>query len=260
MEDTRCPKEASTTHDKPKSCGHQAKGLDHWRTLRCGPWVAARKGVVLRPAHLPFSNITVCLCQSRRLKDYALPNASWSKEMLDQFNKFMEMCKDGTWIRIPSYRNVKYDIAEWQGEKLEDEEEETEARLFSRSVDVEGLGFEYVMFCNLSEKRVVCLFQPGPYLEGPPGFVHGGSVATVLDNNLMGCAFMTVGGALMANLNISFKSPIPLGSVVLVESRVEKVEGRKMFTSGLVRSTDGETIYAKATALVILMESKKSHL
>ncbi|XP_015285288.1 PREDICTED: acyl-coenzyme A thioesterase THEM4-like [Gekko japonicus] len=117
------------------------------------------------------------------------------------------------------------------------------------------------MFCNLSEKRVVCLFQPGPYLEGPPGFVHGGSVATVLDNNLIGCAFMTVGGALMANLNITFKNPIPLGSVVLVESKVERVEGKKMFTSGLVRSPDGETIYAKATALVILMESKKfSHL
>ncbi|XP_060117111.1 acyl-coenzyme A thioesterase THEM4-like [Heteronotia binoei] len=180
--------------------------------------------------------------------------------MMQQFHKFMEMCKDGKWIRVASYRNVKYDIAEWLGEKLEEEEEETEARLFTRNIDAEGLGFEYVMFCNPSEKRVVCLFQPGPYLEGPPGFVHGGSVATVLDNNLMGCAFMTVGGALMANLNITFRSPIPLGSVVLVESEVERVEGKKMFASGLVRSTDGETIYAKATALVILMDSKFSRL
>ncbi|XP_077176807.1 acyl-coenzyme A thioesterase THEM4-like [Paroedura picta] len=249
-------------NDALKSHGHLAKEPDQRVTLRCGPRVVICRRFVSFPARLPFSNITACLCQSRRRKDYALPNPSWSQDMMDQFNKFTELCKDGTWIRIPSYRNVKYDIAEWLGKKLEEEEEEeTEARLFSRNIDVEGLGFEYVMFCNFTEKRVVCLFQPGPYLEGPPGCVHGGSVATVLDNNLMGCAFITFGGALMANLNITFKSPIPLGTVVLVESKVERLEGKKMFTSGLVRSPDGETIYAEATALVILLDSKKfSHL
>ncbi|KAL8184727.1 UNVERIFIED_CONTAM: hypothetical protein K2H54_026398 [Gekko kuhli] len=41
------------------------------------------------------------------LKDYALPNSSWSGDMMDQFNKFTAMSEDGTWRRIPSHRRVE---------------------------------------------------------------------------------------------------------------------------------------------------------
>lgn len=45
----------------------------------------------------------------------------------------------------------------------------------------------------------------------------------------------------------SSSSPIPLGSVVLVETKVEKVEERKLFLSGDVQSIDAQNLHAEAT-------------
>lgn len=42
-------------------------------------------------------------------------------------------------------------------------------------------------------------------------------------------------------------SPVALGSVVRVDSRVDKVEGKKIFVSGEMRSVDKQTLYAQAT-------------
>lgn len=48
------------------------------------------------------------------------------------------------------------------------EEQVSKAQQFSRSLE-EGLGFEYVMFYNKVEKKMVCLFQGGLHLQGVPG-------------------------------------------------------------------------------------------
>uniref|UniRef100_A0A8C8S641 Acyl-coenzyme A thioesterase THEM4 n=1 Tax=Pelusios castaneus TaxID=367368 RepID=A0A8C8S641_9SAUR len=184
------------------------------------------------------------LSQFKQLKDYALPNSSWSQGMMDLYSKFLEMCKDGTWKRIPSYNRTVDHIP---GKAGSNEKEQKKTRLFLRSMDAEGVGFEYAMFFNPSEKRMVCLFQPGPYLEGPPGFAHGGSTAAIIDSTVGSCALVVAGRAMTANLSINYRSPIPLGSVVLVDSKVDQVEERKVFLSCEVRSIDGQTLHAEAT-------------
>uniref|UniRef100_A0A7M4FTT5 Acyl-coenzyme A thioesterase THEM4 n=1 Tax=Crocodylus porosus TaxID=8502 RepID=A0A7M4FTT5_CROPO len=197
--------------------------------------------------------------QSGQPKDYALPNASWSQGMLNLYNEFVEKSKDGTWKRIPSYRLMlplltpehpcpftHPDLMKLEGEKMS-----KDTRLFLRSLDEEGLGFEYVMFLNPSEKRMVTVYQPGPYLEGHPGFAHGGSTAAIIDSTIGGCAIFVAGRVMTANLSIDFKNPIPLGSVVLVDGKVNRMEGRKVFLSCQVWSADGQTLHAEATALFI---------
>uniref|UniRef100_A0A674ISP4 Acyl-coenzyme A thioesterase THEM4 n=1 Tax=Terrapene triunguis TaxID=2587831 RepID=A0A674ISP4_9SAUR len=200
------------------------------------------------------------LSQARQSKDYALPNSSWSQGMMDLYSRFLEMCKDGTWKRIPSYtwlyRSTQLNLK--KSLKLTSEKERKETRLFPRNMDTEGVGFEYAMFLNPSEKRMVCLFQPGPYLEGHPGFAHGGSTATIIDSTIGGCAIFVAGRVMTANLSINYRNPIPLGSVVLVDSKVDQVEGRKVFLSCQVRSIDGQTLHAEATALFIRLDSTKS--
>lgn len=211
----------------------------------------------------PAPSATVHLCQSKHAKDYSLPNSSWSPDMMAQFNKYMEMSKGGPWKKLPSYRNVLDHMPVRMRQEHEEKMSE-ERRMFLRNLDEEGKGFEYVMFLNPSEKRMVCLFQPGPYLEGPPGFAHGGSIATILDSTLGGCAMSLMGRVMTAYLNINYKkmsppcSPIPLGSVVVADSKLDKLEGRKVFISGQMRSTDGETLHAEATALFIQLVSPKT--
>ncbi|KAJ6652777.1 hypothetical protein lerEdw1_010631 [Lerista edwardsae] len=175
---------------------------------------------------------------SGKPKDFSLPNASWSPAMMDQFHRFTELSKDKT-------------------EAIE-ESRKRGSRLFLRNLDVEGAGFEYVMFLNPREKRLVCIFQPGPYLEGPPGFVHGGATATILDSTLGGCAIFVAGCIMTANLNINYKSPILLGSVVLADCKLDRQEGRKVFVSGHVQSADGQTLHAEATGLFIQLDPKTS--
>lgn len=43
------------------------------------------------------------------------------------------------------------------------------------------------------------------------------------------------------------RSPVPLGSVVLLDGRVDRREGRKLFLSCEVRGAEGDPLHAKAT-------------
>lgn len=193
-------------------------------------------------------------------KDYALPNPSWSKDLRHLFDQFMKKCEDGSWKRLPSYKQNSFEkVQEFQTLYLGSSfvKGEEHAQLFTRSFE-DGLGFEYVMFCNDVEKRVLCFLQVGLHLQGTPGFIHGGAIATIIDSTTGTCAFRAAGIVMTANLNINFKRPIPLCSVVVVDSQLDKVEGRKLFVSCNVRSVDEKTLHSEATALFIKLDPDKS--
>ncbi|XP_023572157.1 acyl-coenzyme A thioesterase THEM4 [Octodon degus] len=108
-------------------------------------------------------------------KDCALPNPSWSKDLRLLFDQFMKKCEEGSWKRLPSYKRTltqhfKDFRTHYVDPKLLKEEQIPNAQIFTRSFE-DGLGFEYVMFCNDAEKKVVCFFQGGPHLQGTPGFI-----------------------------------------------------------------------------------------
>lgn len=48
---------------------------------------------------------------------------------------------------------------------------------------------------------------------------------------------------------------LPLGTIALVESKVEKVEGRKVFGSAELKSPDGKVTYVTANAIFIQVNS-----
>uniref|UniRef100_A0ABI7ZE61 Acyl-coenzyme A thioesterase THEM4 n=1 Tax=Felis catus TaxID=9685 RepID=A0ABI7ZE61_FELCA len=208
--------------------------------------------------------------------DLSLPNPSWNEDMRLLFDQFMKKSEDGSWKHLPSYKSkftqrtedikiyfpgmnpLSSQIA--TGKALSTDaklmkEKLSQAQLFPRSLE-EGLGFEYAMFHNCVEDRIVCIFQGGPYLQGAPGFLHGGAIATMIDATLGACAIVAVGVAMTASLNISFKRPIPLGSVVVINSQVDKVEGRKLFLSCNIRSVDEKTVYSEATSLFVKLDPK----
>ncbi|XP_067328763.1 acyl-coenzyme A thioesterase THEM4-like [Anolis sagrei] len=192
----------------------------------------------------------VRLCHSEKQKDYSLPNSSWSPEMMDQYNKLTEMTKDGTWQRLISYRNT-WEHASDELMQKHNLKENKGTRQFLRNLDEEGKGFEYAMFLNKQEKQMAGVFQFGPYLEGPPGCAHGGSIATVLDIMLGVLAMCAASWVMTANLSVNYKSPVPLGSVVIANSKVDRMEGRKVFVSGAMQSANRKTLHAEATGLFI---------
>nr|XP_021519092.1 acyl-coenzyme A thioesterase THEM4 isoform X2 [Meriones unguiculatus] len=212
------------------------------------------------PARPPEATRRLFSSEKAIHKDYALPNPSWSKDLRLLFDQFMRKCEDGSWKRLPSYKqNPSQVFREFQTRfvdpSLKKEEQMSKAQQFTRSFE-EGLGFEYVMFYSNAEKRIVCFFQGGLHLQGVPGFLHGGAIATIIDVTAGMCA-IAEGIVMTANLNINYKKPIPLCSVVVLNSQLDKVEGRKVFISCTVQSIDEKTVHTEATALFIKLDPDK---
>ncbi|XP_029927423.1 acyl-coenzyme A thioesterase THEM4 isoform X2 [Myripristis murdjan] len=194
---------------------------------------------------------------SSQPRDFSLPNSSWGSEMMRLYEHYNSQCEvvteagerqRGPWRRLPSYnRSLKYATGGVYLSKLI----QSKARLFTRNIRAPGAAFEYVVFVNKEEQRCVCVFQAGHLLEGPPGHVHGGAIATMIDAVTGTHAAYLSGPVMTANLNINYRSPIPLGSTVLIESCLDKNEGRKTFLSCKVTSTDGSKLHTEATGLFL---------
>ena len=93
----------------------------------------------------------------------------------------------------------------------------------------------------------------GPRTEGPPGHAHGGSVAAVLDEAMGLAVWLAHRAAVAAHLETDFRQPIPLGSVVTVETAVGPAEGsgKAQATARLVG--DDGAVYAEGRALFVLL-------
>ncbi|XP_057562782.1 acyl-coenzyme A thioesterase THEM4-like [Hippopotamus amphibius kiboko] len=190
-------------------------------------------------------------------KDYSLPNASWSPVMVRLYNDLMEKTVDGTWTRLPGYsRSLQYfkeeDLARIAKAVPVQMVEDT--RHFLRFTEMERLGFEHVIFHNDSEKKCVCLFQPGPLLEGLPGIIHGGALGTMIDTTFFVTAYKSANAVFTGTMTINFKSPLPVGSVVRLEAKITSMEGRKVFLSCEVQNSDRTVLFAEASAIFFQMK------
>jgi hypothetical protein len=90
-----------------------------------------------------------------------------------------------------------------------------------------------------------------PY-TGPPGAVHGGVVALVLDE-LLGAVNACLGlGAFTGTLTIRYERLTPIEHEISFESWVERTEGRKVFTQGTISA--GGQVTARAEGVFIRVE------
>lgn len=83
-----------------------------------------------------------------------------------------------------------------------------------------------------------------PY-QGPPGFVHGGVSAMLLDHTL-GVANAYAGpSGMTAHLGLDYVRPTPLFTDLLVTGRQVRVEGRKIWTEGTISAEGKVCVRAK---------------
>lgn len=114
-----------------------------------------------------------------------------------------------------------------------------------------------VAFCEEGGKSLVSISYLGRDLCGHPGIVHGGFLATMLDEGLARCCFAALPNkvGMTANLNINYRAPAKADSFVVLRAETTKVEGRKAWVSGVIETLVGEgetpVVIAEATALFI---------
>jgi acyl-coenzyme A thioesterase PaaI-like protein len=78
--------------------------------------------------------------------------------------------------------------------------------------------------------------------QGPPGYAHGGVLATALDEAM---ALLLVGErtfALTGRLEVELRAPAPVGTFVHVEAELEESAERKQMLRARARSEDGKEL------------------
>jgi len=98
--------------------------------------------------------------------------------------------------------------------------------------------------------RAWSTFHLGALYEGPPGMVHGGVVALLLDQLLGEAAAAGGTPGMTGTLTLRYEQATPLGDCS-AEAWVDRVEGVKTIVKGELRRADGETT-VRAEGIFIL--------
>ncbi|MGE9806961.1 MULTISPECIES: PaaI family thioesterase [unclassified Janibacter] len=100
------------------------------------------------------------------------------------------------------------------------------------------------------EGRAETTFTVGAAYEGPPGHLHGGMIALVLDQ-VLGTVPMVIGvPGLTANLSVTYRRPTPLGTLTC-EAWVAERGDWKTSVEGVMRDPQGR-VTAEAQAVFVL--------
>jgi acyl-coenzyme A thioesterase PaaI-like protein len=95
-----------------------------------------------------------------------------------------------------------------------------------------------------STGRVSSGFHLGAAYEGPPGLVHGGVSALVLDQLLGEAAGAGGRPGMTASLTLTYRRATPLGDL-RGEAWIERTEGIKTWARGRLSDTEGITVEAE---------------
>ncbi|KAL4904691.1 hypothetical protein BDW74DRAFT_178780 [Aspergillus multicolor] len=134
-------------------------------------------------------------------------------------------------------------------------EEDKEERLTSGLLGGSGkLAFQKILW-HYHKMQAFDFVVFGRQVEGWPLVIHGGALATVLDEHLARVAIQNLPArtAVTANLNINYKKPAISGKHYVIEAVIdqERSTDQKAYVEGIVRDSHGE-VYAEATGLFVV--------
>ena len=107
----------------------------------------------------------------------------------------------------------------------------------------------------LEDGRILGTATFGAAYEGPPGCVHGGYVAAAFDEVLGSTQSLSGSPGMTGRLTVHYRKPTPLETELRFEGRLERVDGRKIFTRGELWA--GDVLCAEAEGLFISIDVTK---
>ena len=117
-----------------------------------------------------------------------------------------------------------------------------------------GLHLDFLL---AEDGSVVSLPTVGDNFEGPHGYLHGGVIATLLDE-AMSKAVRTRGlTAMTRQMEVEYLRPVPSAAAIRIEGQMERSEGRKHWAAARILNEKGSTL---ATAKGLFIEVRASRL
>ena len=89
--------------------------------------------------------------------------------------------------------------------------------------------------------------------EGPPGYIHGGIIATLMDEAMSKLNRPLHALAMTRNMEVDYRRPCPLHQPLTLTSHHVRRDGRKLFHRAELRDAAG-TLLAEATGLFIAID------
>lgn len=121
------------------------------------------------------------------------------------------------------------------------------------------LTVEPLVFRNTRTGTSHIFYHLGNRMEGHDGIVHGGLLATLMDEALTrtGFPYLPSRYGVTASLDLNYRAPVKSDSYCVLTSKIEEVKGRKIMVKGLMESlpeTGAPTTLVEGS--VILVEPK----
>jgi uncharacterized protein (TIGR00369 family) len=88
-------------------------------------------------------------------------------------------------------------------------------------------GMRLKFYIDEQTRQAVCKFKLTRRYQGPPGHVHGGIIATILDEAMGKVNKLSEVVALTRAMNVEYLKPVPLGKPLIVTARHQHAEGRE---------------------------------
>jgi acyl-coenzyme A thioesterase PaaI-like protein len=110
-----------------------------------------------------------------------------------------------------------------------------------------------------ARQRIVGRFRLGPEFQGGGGFIHGGIIATVLDEVMSKATrFSVAERAVTAELRVEYLKPIPVDEELCVEGFLTRREGRQLYHEGEIRNQAG-VLLARGQGRFVVIEPRAAN-
>ncbi|MFY9587968.1 MAG: PaaI family thioesterase [Actinomycetota bacterium] len=97
--------------------------------------------------------------------------------------------------------------------------------------------------------KVFGSFKVTEHHQGAPGLAHGGVIAAAADEVMGFLIYLLAAPAVTAHLEVDYRKPVPVGALLEMETSVDKIDGRKIYST-LTGRIDGE-LHVEARSLYL---------
>jgi uncharacterized protein (TIGR00369 family) len=115
-----------------------------------------------------------------------------------------------------------------------------------------GLHLEFML---AEDGSVVCITAVPDRFEGPVHYLHGGIIATLLDEAMSKAVRASGRTAMTRQMEVDYLRPVPSGEDLRIEGRMIRSASRKHWTEAKILSAQG-TALAEAKGLFIEVRSR----
>jgi uncharacterized protein (TIGR00369 family) len=107
-----------------------------------------------------------------------------------------------------------------------------------------------------SSQRVIGRFRLGPEYQGGTGFIHGGIIATVLDEVMSKVSRFSNVRAVTAELTVEYLKPVRVDEELRVEGFSTRRNGRDLYYEGEIRNAAG-TVLARGRGRFVIIDPER---